>query len=148
MDNLVIRTYVDKDEATVVNLWKDCNLTVPWNNPYSDIARKVADSSHLFFVGELNDNIVATCMAGYDGHRGWIYYLAVRPGLQGRCIATKLLKHSENALADLGCPKIDLMVRKTNEKVLGFYRNAGYSDDPVLVLSKRLAEDAPYETKA
>jgi len=143
MNDLIVRTYTARDEATVVDLWKHCNLTVPWNNPHSDINRKMDDSPHLFFVAELKDDLIATCMAGYDGHRGWIYYLAVRSDLRRKGIATRLIKHSEKALAALGCPKVDLMVRQSNEDVLGFYHSLGYSDESVSVLGKRLTEDSP-----
>lgn len=141
MNNLTLRTYNAGDESAVVDLWVRCNLSVPWNNPHCDIERKTADSPDLFFVAELDEQLVATCMAGYDGHRGWIYYLAVRPDLQRKGIATRMIKHAEKALAALGCPKIDLMVRETNEEVLGFYHHIGYSAEPVKVLGKRLVDD-------
>jgi ribosomal protein S18 acetylase RimI-like enzyme len=144
----MVRTYMAGDEAAVVDLWECCNLTVPSNNPHNDIDRKMANSPHLFFVAELDDDLVATCMAGYDGHRGWIYYLAVRSDFRRKGIATRMIKHSEKALAALGCPKIDLMVRETNKEVLGFYRSIGYSGEPVSVLSKRLTEDPPCEEHA
>ena len=84
-------------------------------------------------------------MAGYDGHRGWIYYLAVTESRQRRGIATTMMEHAENRLRDIGCPKIDLMVRKTNDRVITFYRSIGYADDPVVVLSKRLGTDEPHD---
>ena len=84
-------------------------------------------------------------MAGYDGHRGWIYYLAVAPELRRRGIAAKLVEISEAELVKLGCPKIDLMVRNTNQAVIEFYQAIGYGEDPVVVLSKRLIEDPPHD---
>ena len=114
---------------------------VPWNDPAADIARKCADSPELFFVGEVDGGLVASCMAGYDGHRGWIYYLAVSPAMQRRGLASKIVAHAEAALAAAGCPKIDLMVRDSNHSVQAFYHSIGYVTDPVTVLSKRLVED-------
>ena len=143
--DLEFRTYRDADEAGVIELWRQCGLIRPWNNPHADIARKQADSPELFFVAARDGEPVATCMAGYDGHRGWIYYLAVAPVLQRRGIATKLVEISEAELAKLGCPKIDLMVRNTNQAVIDFYHAIGYGDDPVVVLSKRLIEDEPHD---
>jgi len=138
-----IRTYKTEDEQQIIKLWLECNLTTAWNNPKRDIARKMQDSPELFFVGEIDGKIVASCMAGYDGHRGWIYYLAVKPDLQKQGAASTLMNHAEKALREIGCPKIDLMVRKTNHKVISFYHKIGYTDDPVVVLSKRLQEDEP-----
>lgn len=139
------RTYRANDEQAVIELWRQCGLLKPWNNPHADIARKRADSPDLFFVAAQGGEPVATCMAGYDGHRGWIYYLAVATELQRRGIATKLVGIAENELAKLGCPKIDLMVRDTNQAVIAFYHALGYGDDPVVVLSKRLSEDPPHD---
>ena len=87
-------------------------------------------------------------MAGYDGHRGWIYYLAVKPDMQNRGVASRIMRHAESALKHLGCPKIDLMVRDSDEGVISFYRKTGYKKDPVAVLSKRLIEDEPYAFSA
>lgn len=142
---LCVRTYMEKDQDSVITLWQTCNLTVPWNNPGSDIARKMSDSPDLFFIGTLNERIVSTCMAGYDGHRGWIYYLAVTPDLCNKGIATQMLKHAEKVLAERGCPKIELMVRYTNKDIIGFYHSVGYSNEPVMVLSKRLPVDSLHE---
>jgi len=136
-----IRNYQPKDEIQLIDLWAECDLVVPWNDPKKDIQRKALDSPKLFFVGELDEEIVASCMAGYDGHRGWIYYLAVKSKYQKQGLATSILLHSENALLKIGCPKIDLMVRNTNSDVISFYQKVGYKNDPVVVLSKRLNSD-------
>jgi ribosomal protein S18 acetylase RimI-like enzyme len=140
-DAFTIDCYRASDEADLLALWQACGLVVPWNNPYADIARKLADSPGLFFVGKLGDRLVASCMAGYDGHRGWIYYLAVQPSLQRSGYAARLVAHSERKLRALGCPKIDLMVRNSNQSVIAFYQAIGYDLDPVVVLSKRLQQD-------
>lgn len=145
MYKLTIRTYQESDEEPIINLWFDCGLTVPWNNPKRDIERKMEENPSLFFVGEIDGSIVCSCMAGYDGHRGWIYYLAVRRDYQRQGIASKIVREAENRLLEMGCPKIDLMVRKSNKDAISFYHKIGYKDDPVVVLSKRLYEDEPYE---
>jgi len=145
MKNLVIRTFCPDDEADVIDLWQQCGLVVPWNNPATDIQRKLSDSPDLFFVGLIGNELVASCMAGYDGHRGWIYFLAVKGAYQRQGFASRLVAHAEAALMKLGCPKIDLMVRNTNESVISFYKSAGYDTDPVVVLSKRLIEDEPHD---
>ena len=144
MDGLNVRPFGPDDEHQVIDLWTACNLIVSSNNPVEDIKRKMDDSPELFFVGEMGSDIVATCMAGYDGHRGWIYYLAVKPAMQKRNIASSMMRHAENILKSLGCPKINLMVRRSNPGVISFYDKIGYADDPVVVLSKRLSKDAPF----
>ncbi|MCP4690456.1 MAG: GNAT family acetyltransferase [Desulfobacterales bacterium] len=156
---MTIRLYREEDEPRVIDLWTRCNLTVPWNNPGRDIERKMADRPDLFFIGEIGGEIggeireeikgkiVATCMAGYDGHRGWIYYLAVEPDLHRRGIARRIMRRAEERLKEIGCPKINLMVRDTNTSVIDFYHTIGYGRDPVVVLSKRLEEDPEYQVE-
>ena len=120
-------------------------LLFTWNNPQTDIDRKFADSPQLFFVGELENELVASCMAGYDGHRGWIYFLAVRNSQQQKGFASILVDHAQAELLKLGCPKVELMVRKTNDSVIAFYKNIGFDPEPVIVLSKRLSEDKKHD---
>lgn len=138
---MTIRTYQPENETDVITLWQECGLTVPWNDPKKDIQRKLDENPDLFFVGFIKDMLMASCLAGYDGHRGWIYYLAVQPAFQRRGHAKQLVRRVEQALAAVGCPKVNLMVRQTNTAVLDFYRTIGYGDDPVLVLSRRLEDD-------
>ena len=145
MTKLNIRTYRSEDEVDVINLWRECRLIVPWNNPETDIARKCADSPELFFIAELGHELVASCMAGYDGHRGWIYFLAVKPDEQRQGIAAKLVTRVEQTLVKLGCPKLELMVRKTNNEVISFYNAIGFDPDPVMVMSKRLIKDQQHD---
>jgi ribosomal protein S18 acetylase RimI-like enzyme len=141
MENFTIRSFRPGDAAEVIDLWRECGLIVPWNNPQTDIDRKYADSAQMFFVGELEHEIIASCMAGYDGHRGWIYFLAVKNSKQRKGCASALVAHVEEELVKLGCPKVELMVRKTNNDVISFYKSIGFDPDPVIVLSKRLIED-------
>ena len=145
MKNFIIRTFQPDDEPGVIDLWRQCGLIVPWNNPETDIQRKLSTSPDLFYVGLLDDELIASCMAGYDGHRGWIYFLAVKSDDQRKGLASMLIDHAESELIKLGCPKLELMVRKTNENVISFYQSAGYDIDPVMVLSKRLTEDEPHD---
>lgn len=145
IDPFVINEYNSDDETDLIGLWQECGLVVPWNNPRSDIARKMADSPELFFSGKIDGSLVASCMAGYDGHRGWIYFLAVAKSQQRNGLAAKLVAHVEAKLIDLGCPKLELMVRDTNREVIAFYEAIGFGLDPVRVLSKRLSDDAPHD---
>jgi ribosomal protein S18 acetylase RimI-like enzyme len=145
MKNFSIRTFRPDDTAEIIALWRECGLVVPWNNPQTDIDRKSADSPQMFFVGELENELVASCMAGYDGHRGWIYFLAVKKSQQRKGVASILVDHVEAELIKLGCPKVELMVRRTNNRVISFYQSIGFDPDPVIVLSKRLIEDKKHE---
>jgi ribosomal protein S18 acetylase RimI-like enzyme len=144
-DDFSIATYQPGDEAEMIALWQLCGLIVPWNNPFTDIARKTADSPELFFTGKIGERLVASCMAGYDGHRGWIYFLAVHPEQQRRGLAARLVAHAEARLTQLGCPKLELMVRDSNREVIDFYEAIGYRLEPVSVLSKRLQHDAAHD---
>jgi len=113
------------------------------NNPRRDIARKLAVNPEWFLVGVSAGRVVATCMAGYEGHRGWINYLAVSPRLRRRGIAAQMLAAAEDRLRVAGCPKINLQVRETNAAVIGFYESMGYTRDAVVSLGKRLEHDTP-----
>jgi ribosomal protein S18 acetylase RimI-like enzyme len=137
-----IRCYLPEDETTVISLWQQCRLTKPWNNPKLDIERKLKDSPELFFVGLVNAELISTAMAGYDGHRGWIYYLAVAPKYRRQGYGRQMMAFVENRLKEMECPKIDLMVRTNNMEVVQFYSGIGYSRDEVITLSKRLVDDA------
>ena len=138
-----IRPFLESDESAVIALWNACKLTRPWNDPRKDIARKLTVQRELFFVGVIHNDIVASVMAAFDGHRGWINYLAVHPDFQRRKLGATLMKYVEQRLLDAGCPKINLQVRSTNENILKFYRDIGYEQDDVISLGKRLLPDAP-----
>jgi ribosomal protein S18 acetylase RimI-like enzyme len=137
---VTIERYQDADEAQVVALWEQCfagNLD-GHNEPHRSIQRKMAVQGELFFVARREGRIVGTTMAGYDGHRGWIYSVAVSPELRRSGIGRALLQHAETALAALGCPKINLQVRAGNEAVIGFYRSCGFVVEPNLSMGRRL----------
>jgi ribosomal protein S18 acetylase RimI-like enzyme len=136
-----IRPFKPDDEAAVVALWEECRLTRPWNDPYRDIARKLAVQPELFLVGVLKRNIVASVMAGYEGHRGWVNYLAVEPRHRGRGFGRAMMQHVEKALAERGCPKLNLQVRRSNGEAIAFYRHLGYVEDESVSLGKRLIAD-------
>ncbi|MBT6615087.1 MAG: GNAT family acetyltransferase [Deltaproteobacteria bacterium] len=136
-----IREFNISDQDDVVNLWKECQLTVPWNDPYKDIQRKVKVDPDLFLVGEISGVIVATVMGGYDGHRGWINYLAVSPSHRRKGYACMIMKKVESQLKQKGCPKINLQVRESNIDIIAFYEAIGYGNDKVIGLGKRLEND-------
>ena len=137
-----VRAFTLADTEAVVQLWQDCELTRPWNDPHKDIARKLSVSPDLFWLGcDADGRIIASIMVGYDGHRGWINYLAVHPAHQRRGHARQLMQRAERALSELGCPKLNLQVRAGNEAVLAFYESLGYADDRTLRLGKRLIPD-------
>ena len=117
---LEIRPYKKVDENQVIQVWSDCGLVVPWNDPKMDIRRKLAVQRHLILVGCIEDNVIATVMAGYEGHRGWINYLAVRPDHQGTGIGKLMVQEAERLLKTEGCPKINLQVPSSNDKVIIF----------------------------
>lgn len=136
-----IRQFNIKDADAVVNLWKECRLVVPWNDPYKDIQRKVQVDADMFLVGEISGRIVATVMGGYEGHRGWINYLAVSPRHRGGGLGRRLIEHLEALFVEKGCPKINLQVRETNREIIAFYEAIGYRVDNSVTLGKRLERD-------
>ena len=139
--NLLIRSYRKSDKKEVILLWQECGLVVPWNDPQRDIERKLSVQPELFLIGLLNEGIISTAMAGYDGHRGWVYYLAVKPRCKHQEIGKQMMKEAEILLFELGCPKLNIMVRTTNLEVVNFYKSIGYKIDDVTSLGKRLEPD-------
>jgi len=137
-----IRPFDPEDEPAVVALWKQCGLTRPWNDPHKDIARKLAVQPELFIVGVTGGAVMASVMAGYEGHRGWMNYLAVAPAFRGRGFARALMQHVEALLLGRGCPKVNLQVRTSNAEAIAFYRHLGYVQDEAVSLGKRLIPDA------
>lgn len=133
--------YDDGLRQEVIALWDACGLTRPWNDPNKDIDRKLSDPLGGFFVMVLEDRVIGSVMAGYDGHRGAIYYLSVDPEHQSAGFGRKLMDHCESFLIDLGCPKINLFVRHGNEVVKKFYQDLGYSEETAVPFGKRLIPD-------
>jgi ribosomal protein S18 acetylase RimI-like enzyme len=136
-----IRAFQPEDEAAVIALWQACDLTRPWNDPHKDIARKLQVGADLFVVGIEGGELIGSAMFGYEGHRGWVNYLAVSPAYQRRGHASTLMRWGEQALQSRGCPKINLQVRSSNAAVIAFYKSLGYGDDEVTGLGKRLVSD-------
>lgn len=139
--SLAIRAFALTDTEAVVALWQDAGLTRPWNNPHQDIRRKLSVQPELFLVAVDDDEIVGSVMAGYDGHRGWLYYLASAPGRRVEGIARRLVTHAEELLIELGCPKVQLMVRPDNGVAEGFYAALGYEPFETWATGKRLIAD-------
>jgi ribosomal protein S18 acetylase RimI-like enzyme len=138
-----IRPFDIDDQAAVVALWEQCGLTRPWNEPHKDVSRKLKMQPELFLVGEENAALVATVMAGYEGHRGWVNYLAVAPAFRGHGFGRALMHRVEQALSAMGCPKVSLLIRASNAEVMAFYRHLGYAQDEVVTFGKRLIHDRP-----
>ena len=136
-----IRPFQIADTEAVVALWQAAGLTRPWNNPHQDISRKLAVQPELFLVAVDGRDVVGSVMAGYDGHRGWLYYLASTPERRGEGIARRLVEDVEERLLALGCPKVQLMVRPENGVVQDFYEALGYEPFDVWATGKRLIAD-------
>ena len=141
MNEPTIRPFVLSDSEAVIKIWQACDLVRPWNDPHKDIARKMRVNPELFLVAEVDDQLAGTVMGGYEGHRGWINYLAVLPEFQQQGIGRALMAEVEARLLALGCPKINLQVRSGNTAVIQFYGHLGYHIDDVISLGKRLIPD-------
>ena len=135
---LSIRPYQPADESQVVALWHQCKLVVPWNDPHRDIALKLQVQPHLFLVGTLDTAVIATIMAGYEGHRGWLNYLAVSPEHQRHGIGRRMVEEATAQLKAEGCPKINLQIRSSNTEVIAFYTRLSFTVDDVVSMGKRL----------
>jgi len=140
---VLIRSFRTSDEDAVIALWRECGLTRAWNDPRKDITRKLTVQPELFLVGELDGKVIATLMAGYEGHRGWVNYLAVAPKHRRQGFGRVLMQEAEERLLALGCPKMNIQVRNSNAEALAFYRGIGYVQDEAISLGKRLIPDAP-----
>ena len=138
-----IRRFAETDSEAVIALWQRCGLLRRWNDPRKDIARKLRVQPELFLVGAVDGRVVASVMAGYEGHRGWINYLAVDPGLRRGGLGKAMMAAAEKGLAELGCPKVNLQIRRGNEDVVAFYDRLGYVEDDVVSMGKRLESDEP-----
>lgn len=136
-----IRQYKPSDESSLIALWHACGLVRSWNDPRKDIRRKLTVQPELFLVGIIEEKLVASVMAGYDGHRGWVNYLAVDPASRKSGHGRALMEKVEHELKAMGCPKLNLQVRTSNHEVLAFYRRLGYLQDDAVSLGKRLIPD-------
>jgi GNAT superfamily N-acetyltransferase len=141
MTGLTIRPYRPSDRDRLVALWDRCGLVVSYNDPDRDIALFERSPNAAIFIGEFDERIIAAACIGHDGHRGYPYYVSVDPEAQGRGYGRAIMRHAEDWLRQRGVPKINIMVRETNEKVVAFYRSIGYEDTPRFVLGKFLTPD-------
>ena len=139
-----IRNYHLSDESQVIDLWFKCDLVRPWNNPKKDIESKLKVDPDLFLVGLLDNRIIAAVMGGYEGHRGWINYLAVDPSHQRKGYGKTIMKEIEERVKAKGAPKINVQIRSTNKSVIDSYKSIGYKIDDVIGMGKRFVEDEKY----
>lgn len=138
---MIIREYLEIDQSAVINLWEKCGLIVPWNNAVLDIKRKLNVNRELFLVGVVKGKVITTVMGGYEGHRGWINYLAVHPDQRRYGFGREIMEAVEHLLKKMCCPKICLQIRTSNTDVISFYQSLGYMDDNVISLGKKLIVD-------
>ena len=136
--NLEINSYNPDYLNGVLNLWKNCSLIVSQNDPIEDIQKKLDFQPDLFFIGLLQGRVIGTVIAGYDGHRGWLNYLAVLPEYQRRGFGKQLVDRAVDALRALGCLKVNVQVRTSNVSVVDFYRNIGFLEEDRVSLGMRL----------
>ena len=128
-----------RDFDQVVALWREVfAYDSPHNAPALVIEKKLEQRDGLFWVARLDRSVVGTVMAGYDGHRGWIYALAVLPDQRGNGIGSRLLRHAEARLAELGCIKVNLQIVAGNEAAVTFYERHGYETELRISMGKRL----------
>lgn len=131
----------ETDPECVAALWRACGLVVPHNPPLADIAFAAGRTASDILLGFAGDELVASVMIGHDGHRGWLYYLAVAPNVQRSGVGARMVEAAEAWLRDRGVRKAQLMVRESNAGVIGFYERIGYERSPVVVMQRWLDRD-------
>lgn len=136
-----VRSFGAQDREAVIDLWGRCDLARLWNDTGLDIDRKLARDPDGFLVAVRDGEIIGSVMVGYDGHRGWINYLAVGPEAQRAGVGRTLMRAAEQRLAALGCPKVNLQIRTSNLGAVRFYESIGYSADDVVSMGRRLVDD-------
>jgi ribosomal protein S18 acetylase RimI-like enzyme len=138
---ITIRNYQDSDQASVAKLWATVFPDdLPWNAPSELIHRKKHAQPELFWIAQLDGEIVGTILAGYDGVRGWIYHLAVDPAQRRQGTARLLMQTAEASLEALGCPKINLQVRMQNRAAVAFYKALGYGIEERIQMGKPIGK--------
>jgi len=138
VSELAIAPITDADVESVVALWQRCGLTRPWNDPTSEIAFARRGQNATILIGRADGALVATAMVGHDGHRGWVYYVAVDPDLQGKAFGRTIMAAAEDWLRGQGVEKVMLMVRPDNTKVHAFYDRLGYDVQERVIYAKWL----------
>ncbi|MGC1207058.1 MAG: GNAT family acetyltransferase [Ornithinimicrobium sp.] len=141
MVGMQIRPFDLDDTEAVVRLWQEVGITRPWNDPRRDIERKMTVQPELFLVGVIGEDIVASAMSGFDGHRGWLYYFAVSPSRQGQGLGQLVLEEVERLLIERGCPKVNVQIRGGNTGLMERYQAWGYAEDGATGMGKRLIPD-------
>jgi ribosomal protein S18 acetylase RimI-like enzyme len=136
-----IKPYTHQYEKAVIELWERCELTRPWNNPKLDIERKMKVEPELFMIGMTDGRVIASVMGGYEGHRGWVNYLAVDPAYRRQGLGRQMMEEVEKKLLEKGCPKINIQIRNGNSEAMAFYDKIGYKTDDVTSMGKRLVSD-------
>jgi ribosomal protein S18 acetylase RimI-like enzyme len=140
LGSIEIRTYTASDQDNVIDLWRSVFPDAPpHNDPALDIQRKLAAQPDLFLVALHGEDLIGTCMGGFDGHRGWVYFVAVRPEFRRQGIASHLMRELEARLLDLGCPKLNLQVRESTPEAVLFYERLGYSIEKRTSMGKLLS---------
>ncbi len=132
-----VRLLENRDRPGAVSLWSSSGLTRPWNDPDADFDRAVAGPTSAI-LGLFDPELCSTVMVGHDGHRGWVYYLAVTESRRRSGLGHRMMQEAEVWLRDQGVVKLNLMVRHTNKDALGFYQRIGYGDAEVTVLARWL----------
>ncbi len=135
---LSVRPYRGGDRDALVGLWEACGLTRPWNDPDRDIALFAETASSEIFVGLAGGGLIASVCVGHDGHRGWVYYLAVAPDARGRGHGTAILRHAEDWLKGRGVPKAQLLIRPEIRATQTFYARAGYEPNDCAIMQRWL----------
>ena len=135
---LVIAPISDDDISAVVALWQDCGLTRPWNDPAADIALARRGDNSAVLIGRAGGAIVATAMVGHEGHRGWVYYVAVDPAYRQQGFGRAIMEAAEHWLRQRDILKMQLLVRSENTKVQAFYETLGYGEQERIVYAKWL----------
>src|SRR5437868_5358238 len=128
------------DEAEVIALWEACGLTRPWNDPAADFARAVAGPASAVLLLREEGVLAASVMVGCDGHRGWVYYLAVTPARRRAGLGRTMMDAAEAWLRARGAPKLQLMVREDNDAALDFYEALGLERQKVVTLGRFLGD--------
>jgi ribosomal protein S18 acetylase RimI-like enzyme len=136
VNTLAIAEIADSDVEAVIALWQRCGLTRPWNDPASDIAMARRNANSTILVGRADGAVVATAMVGHDGHRGWVYYVAVDPDRQKQGLGRAIMNAAEQWLREAGLPKLQLLVRRENAQAGAFYRGIGYEEADTFVFAK------------
>ncbi|MGC2484723.1 MAG: GNAT family acetyltransferase [Acidimicrobiales bacterium] len=137
-----LKPYQPLYQDDLVALWELCELTRSWNDPYRDIERKLLHDGENLLILEKDGELIGSIMIGYDGHRGWINFLAVHPNHRSSGFGRLLVEEAKNRLEKMGCAKLNLQVRSSNEEAVDFYRHIGFVVDDVVGMGIGLQRDA------